>query len=66
MSGPQRDDVATDAEFETAIGDLIATALRNGVDPRGSRVYDGGAGPERRRFEIMIHELEPTDETDDR
>lgn len=65
MSGSPEDDVATDAEFETALGALIATALRNGVDLRGSRVYDAAEGSNRRRIEVMIHELEPADEPDD-
>lgn len=65
MSGSRGDDVTTDAEFETALGDLIATALRNGVNPLGSRVYDAEAGTERHRVEVMIHELGPADGTED-
>lgn len=59
MSGPAGDEVATPDEFEAALGDLVAAATRNGIDPRGSWVYAGDDA--HHRWEVMVHELEAAD-----
>lgn len=54
--GPPVGDVTTAAEFEAALESLIATAIRNNIDIRGSwvcRTEDGSADSE-----VMIYELE--------
>lgn len=56
MSDGSESEVTTDGEFEAALGDLIAAAVRNGVDPRGSWVCETGV--ERDAWEVMIYELE--------
>ena len=56
------DDIATRDEFETALGELITVAHRNGVDPQGAWEYrhDGDGGD----WEVLVTELakrEPND-----
>lgn len=56
MSSNSEDDIATDGEFEAALEDLLAAAVRNGIDPQGSWVCETGVGPD--TWEVMIYELE--------
>jgi len=51
------DTITTAAEFESALGSLLAAAARNDVDPRGSWVYYNG-NDSLRNWEIMVYELE--------
>lgn len=56
---PGDDEIATVDEFERSLGDLLAAAGRNGVDPRGSWVFRSGDGvPD---WEAMILDLEKPD-----
>lgn len=63
MSEGGWDEVTTADEFEAALGSLLITAARNGVEPRGSWVYRNG--DTRVDWEVLVHELEPSGETDD-
>ncbi|MFC7057334.1 hypothetical protein [Halovenus salina] len=57
MSTDPGDDAITSAsEFEAAVGDLLAAAVRNGVDVRGSWVYNTDDGED--SWEVMVYKLE--------
>ena len=45
----------TDAEFEAALGKLIAAAETNDIDIAGSWVYNGDAATT--NWEVLIYEL---------
>lgn len=54
-------DITTDAEFDTALGQLLLNATRNDVDPRTSWVYrNGQTAPD---WEVMILELTNKNDT---
>lgn len=56
---PPSAEITTPAEFEASLGRLLAAAVANGVDPRGSWVFRGDDGlPD---WEAMIYELERAD-----
>lgn len=49
------DEPTTPAEFESLLGEVLTTAIANGVDPRGSWVYRSHDGnPD---WEMMVNEL---------
>lgn len=53
-------DPTTAAEFESLLGQLLAAAVANGVDPRGSWVYrDDDTTTD---WELMVRELAPRDD----
>lgn len=52
---PWNDTIATPAEFETALGKLLAAAETNDVDTRGSWVYDDNSTSI--KLEVEIYEL---------
>jgi hypothetical protein len=57
MSGePPADEVGTAREFEAALEGLLATAVRNDVDLRGSWVCETDDRPN--DWEVIIYELE--------
>jgi len=49
------DDVATEEEFERALGRLLRTASDNGVDPRGGYVYRDREDPD---LEVVVVRLD--------
>jgi hypothetical protein len=50
------DDVTTTEEFEMALGNLLAVALQNGIDPRGAWEFrKDGTPPD---WEVMVVELQ--------
>ncbi|MFB6233369.1 MAG: hypothetical protein ABEH61_03825 [Haloarculaceae archaeon] len=54
--------ITTEEAFEAALSDLLSTALRNGIDPRGSWVCrDGETSPD---MEVMVLELEDGSHSD--
>ncbi|WP_165857907.1 hypothetical protein [Halonotius pteroides] len=53
---PWMDSLTTTAEFEAALGTLIATAQANDIDVRGSWVSDNDQL--RTNVEVVIYELE--------
>lgn len=52
---PSDDDVATEEEFERALGGLLSTARANGVDPIGGYVHQSDDGPD---LEVVIVRLD--------
>jgi len=57
MSGdPPADEVRNPSGFEAALEDLLATAVRNDIDLRGSWVCETDDG--RNNWEVIVHELE--------
>lgn len=59
---PYIHEITTADSFEVALGDLLAAASRNGIDPRGAWVYRGQERvPD---WEAMIIELEKQAEVD--
>lgn len=56
MSTNPRDEAITSAsDFEAALGELLATGVRNGIGVRGSWVYNSDDGGD--NWEVMIYEL---------
>ena len=53
---PSDDTIATPAEFETALGKLLAAAETNDIDTRGSWVCDDNGTST--KLEVVIYELE--------
>lgn len=53
---PFDDDITTVDEFDDALGRLLSTAARNGIDPRGTWEYRGADATS--DLEVMIVELE--------
>lgn len=54
--------ITTEDEFDDALHRLLSAAARNGVDPRGARVYrNGESAPD---WEVMIHDLAERDGTE--
>lgn len=52
---PLQGAITNEDEFDDALQRLLSAAARNGLDPRGARVYrNGDAVPD---WEVMIHEL---------
>ncbi|MDZ7701402.1 MAG: hypothetical protein U5J98_04665 [Halobacteriales archaeon] len=51
------DEIRTAEEFEAAMGDLLAAATKNDIDPRGSWVYRNGH-VELDDWEVMVYELD--------
>lgn len=54
---PWTDSLTTTAEFEAALGTLIATAQANDIDTRGSWVYNDDSRF-RTNVEVIMYELE--------
>ncbi|QLD87148.1 hypothetical protein HWV23_15930 [Natronomonas halophila] len=57
------DDVSSAEEFEALLGQLLLVALESSIDLEGSWVFrsDDGA-PD---FEVMVYELEASDDTEE-
>jgi hypothetical protein len=56
MNDPPWDrEITTADEFERALGELLLTAVRNDVEPRGSWVYRNGDVSI--DWEVMVYEL---------
>lgn len=55
---PNDGEITTVEEFDTAFGNLLSEAMRNGIDPRGSWVYRN-SGEEVLDLEAEIVELAP-------
>ncbi|WP_185903302.1 hypothetical protein [Halonotius terrestris] len=53
---PWTESVTTPPEFETALGELLATAAANDIDVRGSWVYDDSESHD--SWEVLVFELE--------
>jgi hypothetical protein len=53
---PRKDTIATPAEFETALGKLLAAAEANDIDIGGSWVYDDSTTST--DLEVLVYELE--------
>lgn len=53
---PETEALTTSAEFNTALGNLLATAEKNNIELQGSWVTDGSEG--HTNWEVMIYELE--------
>lgn len=53
---PSNDTIATPAEFETALGKLLAAAETNDIDIGGSWVYDDSTTST--NLEVLVYELE--------
>lgn len=51
------DSITTAAEFQSALGELLTAARQNGVNPRGSWVYDDG-DESLTNWEVEIYELQ--------
>jgi hypothetical protein len=59
---PYDDEISSREDFERAIRSLLAVALRNDVDPRGSWEYQTeDTHPD---FEAVVVELQARDESD--
>lgn len=54
--------VTTEDEFDDALRRLLSAAARNGVDPRGARVYRNGESA--LDWEVVIHDLADEDGAD--
>lgn len=57
-------DIKSPTEFRDALGDLLLSAARNGIDPRGSWVYTN-TDSSTPNWETMVYEINTTDNTDD-
>lgn len=51
------DTITTEAEFKTALGELLTAARQRDIDPRGSWVYRNGE-ESLTDWEVVVYELQ--------